>query len=188
MNSDTISHFTTEQLELKLPEVLDAPKSSGTLDLIVIRPKENEREVLDFGMLDHNRGLIGDNWETKPSSRTPDGSPHPDKQINIMNARAAQMIAGTKDRWSLAGDQLYVDFDISDANLPAGSQIQIGEAVLEITSLPHTGCKKFTQRFGIDAVKFVNSEIGRANNLRGVNAKVVQGGKISTGDVVKKIK
>ena len=104
-----------------------------------------------------------------------------------MNTRAIALIAQTKERWPLAGDQLYIDMDLSDANLPAGSRLQIGSAVIEITPLPHNGCKKFTQRFGLDAVKFVNSAIGKELHLRGLNAKVVQEGSIRTGDIVRKL-
>jgi MOSC domain-containing protein YiiM len=106
-------------------------------------------------------------------------------QINIMNARATALVAGSKDRWPLAGDQLYVDLDLSGANLPPGTRLAIGSAVLEVTSQPHTGCAKFVARFGLDAMKFVNSPVGRELNLRGINAKVVTAGTIRVGDDVR---
>lgn len=118
---------------------------------------------------------------------TEDRSAHPEMQLNIMNARSIALIAQTSDRWKLAGDQLYIDLDLSDENLPIGSRIAIGSAILEITPIPHNGCKKFTERFGIDAVKFVNSIIGKTLHLRGINAKIIQSGSIKAGDVVKKI-
>lgn len=180
-------HLTTLQLEAGLPKILKTPKNKGTLKMIVARPAENERVVLTEGEISLTRGLVGDMWHIRPSSRTVDGSPHPDKQLNIMNARAIALIAQTEDRWQLAGDQLYIDFDISEDNLPAGSRLAIGEAIIEVTPLPHNGCKKFTQRFGIDAVKFVNSPIGKQLHLRGINAKVIQPGTIRVGDTVQKI-
>src|SRR5690606_16968333 len=112
---------------------------------------------LEEGMLDLKVGLEGDNWLTRGSSRTDNGLGHPDMQLNIMNARAIALVARTKDRWQLAGDQLYVDFDLSEENLTAGDRLAIGQAVVEVTPIPHNGCKKFVERFGLEAMKFVNS-------------------------------
>ena len=109
-------------------------------------------------------------------------------QLNIMNSRAIAVIARERNRWSLAGDQLYIDLDLSDENLPPGTRLEIGSAIVEITPIPHNGCKKFANRFGIDAVKFVNSPVGKQLHLRGINAKVVQSGTIHTGNIVRKIK
>jgi len=172
-------HRTASELETGLIEILNSPKNEGRLELIVIRPTKGEREVLSEGQLTHTDGLDGDCWK--------DRSPHPDMQVNIMNARAIALIAGDRERWPLAGDQLYVDFDLSEANLPPGSRLELGSAVLEVTDKPHTGCHKFAARFGVDAVKFVNSIRGRSLNLRGVNAKVVKPGVIRTGDRVLRI-
>ncbi len=180
-------HLDKNQLEAGLPEIMKSPKEEGRLELIAIRPDENERQVLEIGEVTTDMGLVGDSWYKRKSSRTPDGSPHPEKQINIMNARAAQLVAQSKDRWPLAGDQLYVDFDLSEDNLPPGSRLTIGEVVLEVTPIPHNGCKKFVSRFGLDAMKFVNSDIGKQLHLRGINAKVIKGGQLQIGDkIVKK--
>ncbi|MBR9921549.1 MAG: MOSC domain-containing protein [Bacteroidetes bacterium] len=189
---ETIKHFTTTELEAGLehirlsPNVAMAPHSEAKLEMIVCRPADGQRQVLKTGTLDKTLGLIGDNWSTRGSSRTEDGQAHPEMQLNLMNSRAIQLIAGSKDRWPLAGDQLYVDMDLSDDHLPPGTQLQIGEAIIEITAIPHNGCKKFTERFGIDAVKFVNSKVGKQLHLRGINAKVIQGGEISSGDLIYK--
>jgi hypothetical protein len=155
--------------------------------LIVCRPKTEHREILDVAQLDVEKGLIGDNWTLRRSTRTTDGSPHPDMQINIMNVRAVALVAQERERWPLAGDQLYLDLDLSKKNLPAGARISIGSAILEVTPPPHTGCQKFVARFGLDAMKFVNSEVGRELCLRGINAKVVQSGIISIGQTAKKL-
>ena len=171
-------------LEAGLDAVREAPRDVGRLELIVRRPAVDEREVLDQAQLDTNVGLAGDTWQLRGSSSTPDGSPHPDDQLTLMNARAAALMAGPIDRWPLAGDQLYVDFDLGVDNLPAGTRLAIGDAVIEVTEKPHTGCAKFAKRFGKEAVKFVNSPDGRALRLRGVNAKVVSGGAIRAGDSV----
>ena len=176
-----------QELEEGLDHIRQSPKNEGILEMIVARPNVDEREVLKEATLDVDKALIGDNWHVRPSIRTKDGSPHPDKQLNIMNARAIDLIADTKDRWKWAGDQLIVDLELSDENLPAGTQLAIGDAIIEVTALPHNGCKKFAQRFGVDAVKFVNSPIGKQLHLRGINAKVVKGGTIREGDVVKKL-
>ena len=182
-----MQHLTTSQLEAGVDDVRRAPSDAGRLELIVRRPALDEREVLDTGELDLSVGLVGDTWNRRSSRRTEDGSPHPDMQLNIMNARAAALIAGGRDRWPLAGDQLYVDIDLRDENLPAGTRLSIGSAVIEVTDQPHTGCAKFVERFGVDAMKFVNSPVGRSLRLRGLNARVVQPGTVSAGDIVRKL-
>jgi hypothetical protein len=179
--------LTMEELEAGLDEIRQSPKAEGVLQLIVRRPQTENREVLEEGELDTVEGLKGDNWKMRGSSRTPDGSSHPDMQLNIMNSRAIALIAQDKERWQLAGDQLFVDMDLSKENLPAGTRLGIGSAVIEVTAEPHAGCKKFVERFGIDAMKFVNSSVGKQFQLRGINAKVVQTGVIRTGDTVRKI-
>lgn len=182
-----MKHLTTEELEAGLEEIRRAPTDAGTLELIVRRPSTNEREVLDEAELDAAEGLVGDNWKTRGSSMTANGSAHPEMQLNIMNARATALVAQDRDRWPLAGDQLYLDMDLSVANLPPGTRLALGTAVIEITAQPHLGCKKFVSRFGRDAMKFVNSRVGKELRLRGANAKVVQAGVIRVGDAAKKI-
>ena len=184
---EVIRHLTTAELEEGLAHICRAPKDTGILVLIVRRPRVGEREILDEGELDLRAGLAGDTWQFRKSKLTPDGSPHPDMQINIMGTRAAALIAQDERRWSLAGDQLFVDLDLSLENLPAGTRLAIGSAVVEVTSQPHTGCQKFVERFGLDAMKFVNSPVGRSLNLRGINARVVQPGSVHTGDAVAKL-
>jgi hypothetical protein len=182
-----VAHLSPEQLAAGLEHIRSSPKSQGTLELIVRRPAVDEREVLDVGELDLADGLLGDTWKDRSSTRTPDGSPHPDMQLNVMNARAAGLVAQQRDRWPLAGDQLYVDLDLSHENLSAGTRLAIGGAVIEVTDQPHRGCAKFSQRFGVDALRFVNSEEGSALRLRGLNARVVVPGTIRAGDAVRKI-
>src|ERR1041385_3946966 len=183
----TAKHLAMDELEAALDHLRQAPKDDGVVHLIVRRPKVDEREVLEEAELHPVQGLIGDSWNVRPSSKTPDGSPHPEMQINIMNARVTALVAQDKDRWPLAGDQLYIDMDLSKENLPAGSRLEIGSAVLEVSPLPHTGCHKFVSRFGLDAMKFVNSELGKQLCFRGINAKVVQAGVVKVGQVAKKI-
>ena len=154
--------------------------------MIVRRPAENTREVLDAGELSREVGLVGDTWQSRPSSRTDDGSAHPGMQVTLMNARFLDLIAGTEDRWPLAGDQLIVDFDLSEANLRSGTLLEIGDAVIEVSSQPHTGCSKFSSRFGREALRFVSTTIGRRLRLRGLNARVVAAGAIRRGDPVRK--
>lgn len=180
-------HLTKDELEAGLDDIRNAPKDCGTVQLIVRRPETDEREVLAEASLDLVSGLLGDNWKTRGSRRTDDGSAHPDMQLNVMNARVISLIAQTKENWSLAGDQLYLDLDLSAGNLPIGARLKIGSAVIEVTPPPHTGCKKFVSRFGIEAMKFVNSELGRELRLRGLNAKVIQSGTIRTGDEARKL-
>jgi hypothetical protein len=180
-------HLTTAELEAGLPTIRQAPKDGGILQLIVRRPQVDQREVLPEGELDLSEGLVGDTWNIRGSTRTPDGLSHPDMQLNIMNARSIALVAMDKERWQLAGDQLYVDLDLSVDNLPPGTRLAIGSAIIEVTAQPHRGCKKFRARFGGDALKFVNSTAGVQLNLRGINAKVVKAGAIRVGDEVRKV-
>jgi MOSC domain-containing protein YiiM len=170
-------------LEAGLPEVRCSPTELGTVELIARRQAEEERELLDEATLDPMHGLLGDRWF---SSRRPGAGT--DSQLTLMNARVAALVAGTRERWALAGDQLYVDLDLSGANLPPGTRLEVGSAVLEVTPAPHTGCGKFVRRFGVDAQRFVNSGAGRELNLRGLNTRVLVGGTVRTGDPIRKVK
>lgn len=180
-------HRSAEDLDVFVAEVEAAPTDLGTLELIVRRPGVGEREVLEVGELDLAVGLVGDTWTDRPSTRTADGGPHPDMQLNVMSARVVSFLAGEPDRRALAGDQLYVDLDLSHENLPAGTRLAVGSAVIEVTDQPHTGCAKFTQRFGLDALRWVNSDAGKRLRLRGLNARVVVAGSIRQGDVIRKV-
>ncbi|HEV2028367.1 MAG TPA: MOSC domain-containing protein [Candidatus Dormibacteraeota bacterium] len=182
-------HQTTEltRLEASLDRIRESPSAGGTVELIARRPAEDEREVLTEAELDLHDGLVGDTWRARGSGRTPDGGPDLDAQLTLMNARAAAAIAGERERWPMAGDQFYVDFDISRTNVPPGSRVQIGSAVIEFSEPPHTGCAKFSARYGVDALKFVNSPIGRELRLRGANCRVVVAGTVRPGDAIRKL-
>jgi MOSC domain-containing protein YiiM len=189
VHTGDVRHRSVDELEAGLDDVRRSPRDEGTLELIVARPAVGERAVLDLGELDLAVGLVGDNWDQRSSRRTADGGPHPDMQLNLINARLSRLIAaeGTLEHRALAGDQLHVDLELSEANLPAGTRLAIGGAVIEITDQPHTGCAKFAERFGPAALRFVNIGAGKELRLRGINAKVVQPGIIAAGDVVKKL-
>ena len=183
----SVKHLSTAALEAGLAHVRDSPADRGTLELIVRRPGVEEREVLDEGALEVGRGLVGDTYLQRGSSRTADGSAHPDMQLNVMNARAALLVAVEADRRPLAGDQLYVDLDLSPVNLPPGTRLALGSAVIEVTEQPHRGCAKFAARFGEDAWRFVNSRVGRELRLRGLNARVIVSGTVHRGDMIVKL-
>ena len=180
-----IKHLSAGDLEAGLDEIRNSPKDQSVLDLIVSRPEEDAREVMELADLSVELGLVGDTWRDRPSIRSGDGKAHPDMQITMMNSRAAALVAQSKDRWPLAGDQLFVDLDLSKANVPPGTRISVGSPILEVTNQPHTGCEKFAARFGIDALTLISSPTGRELQLRGINLKVVQGGEIRPGDAVK---
>jgi hypothetical protein len=182
-----VAELSRAELEARLGSVRGAPADEGTLDLIVRRPATEEREILDGAQIDLKGGLTGDIWAVSPSQKT--GEPNPDAQVTVMSARAAALVSGghDPDGWAQAGDQLYVDFDLSEANLPAGSRLQIGDAVLEVSEEPHLGCGKFVRRYGVDALKLVNSAEGRELRLRGVNTRVVKQGRVARGDAVRKL-
>ncbi len=179
--------LSAEELERGLDHILASPQDNGVLELIVRRPDVDARENLAEGRLDTDAGLVGDNWRARGSSHTPDGAADPEMQLNIMNARVVALVADDPGRRELAGDQLYLDMDLSSENLPAGTQLEIGEAIVEVTEPPHTGCKKFAERFGKDAVVFVNSGRGKQLNLRGICAKVIRSGDIRVGDTARKL-
>lgn len=179
--------MTLTDLETQLANASPSPQTTGHLHLIVTRPTENERRVVEKATLDTIAGLIGDNWYTRGSRHTADGRAHPDMQITLMNSRVIQAIAGDRERWPLAGDQLFVDLDLGEDNLPPGTRLAVGTALLEITTVPHNGCAKFTERYGPAAIRFVNSPEGRRRRRRGVYAKVIQSGTITTGDTITKL-
>jgi len=181
-----MQQLTTADLERGVEDVRRAPPDLGRVEMIVRRPAVDEREVLTEAELDLTVGLSGDTWHQRGSSRTPDGTASPDAQVTVMSSRSAELIACDRDRWPLAGDQLFVDLDLGGANLPPGTRLALGTAVLEVSAHPHTGCKKFAARFGQDAARFVNSPVGRELNLRGINTRVVVPGSIRVGDTVRK--
>jgi hypothetical protein len=180
-------HLTMTDIQTGLAELGASPLDKGTLEMIVCRPNIGERVVLDRAELDLTHGLVGDNWQARGSKATEDGSAHPEAQITLMNSRIIQLVAQDRSRWPLAGDQLFVDLDLSTANLQAGQWLAIGTAVLEITGMLHAGCDKFTERYGHDAIRFINSAEGREQRRRGIYARVIQPGTIQSGDTVSKI-
>ena len=182
-----MTHLDLAALEAGLDTIRDAPKDNGRVELICRRPETEQRELIDEAVLDVQNGLVGDNWRTRGSSSTEDGSANPLMQLTLMNVRSASLIAGAPERRQLAGDQFFVDFDLSVENLPPGTRLKLGEATIEITEIPHRGCGKFSSRFGVDALKFVNSKVGRELNLRGVNACIVDAGVVRKGDRIAKL-
>ena len=180
-------HLTTEELNAGLPHILASPSDVGALQMIARRPAIGERELLEEAELNLSEGLVGDNWATRGAQMTPQRTANPKTQLTLMNARVADLVATSQDRWPLAGDQLYVDFHLGLDNLPAGTRLSIGSAVIEVTDEPHTGCKKFVERFGMNAMEFVNSPEGKQNCLRGINTKIVEAGTIRVGDQITKV-
>ena len=186
-DSDETLHRNTGELEAVLPHVRNAPADGGTIELIVRRPAVDAREVLSEARISTDEGIEGDTWNQRGSAASADGGPHPDAQITIMSARAAAAVIGPLERWPLAGDQIYADLDISHETLPAGTQLRLGDAVVEVTAKPHRGCAKFAARFGRDALRFVNTGEGRDLRMRGVNCRVIQPGTARPGDLITRL-
>jgi MOSC domain-containing protein YiiM len=179
-------HLSLDEIKEGLSEILQSPKDRGILRAIVIRPETDARVSLERCELSPEGGVHGDSWAKGCWMSLPDGRPHPDVQVTIMNARTLALIAQAQERWPLAGDNLVVDLDLSGDNLPAGTRLSAGSALLEITPVPHNGCKKFAERFGIDATRFVNSRDGKQVHLRGIYARIVEPGVITVGDTIEK--
>jgi hypothetical protein len=168
-------------LQAGLGHIGASPRDAGSLELIVRRPRVDEREVLTSAHITIGHGMDGDRWGSRERRTN-------HTEITLMNARCVDLLAGGDvDRWPLAGDQLYVDFDLGQEGLPAGSRIAIGSAVLVVSEQPHTGCAKFSARFGSDALRWINSPVGRELRMRGMNTRVVEGGTIRTGDSVRRV-
>jgi MOSC domain-containing protein YiiM len=178
-----VEHLSRERLEAGLGQIRQSPRDGGLVVLIVRRPAVGERDLPAEAVLNPAAGLDGDNWLARGSAATPDGSADPDRQITVMNARVAELVAGGAERMPLAGDQLYVDLDLSLDNLPAGSMLAVGQALLRVSEAPHLGCAKFVERFGPEAMRFVNSRLGRQLRLRGMNTRIVVPGTVRLGDV-----
>ncbi len=182
-----VTYLTTEQIEAGLSDVLESPKDAGELQAIVIRPEENKRKLRQAVLLSPEGGVEGDRWAHASSPRDPHAGPDPRSQVSLMNSRILKMIAGGDDRIGLAGDNLVVDLDLSEANIPVGQKLAIGEVLLQITDMPHTGCKKFASRFGQDAVRFINAAERESLHLRGLYARVLRAGTVRVGDVIRKV-
>jgi len=173
-------HLTRDELDAGLDAIRNSPTDNGVLELIVSRPRPGQREVLDQAQLDPSSGMVSDSWATRVTT------PDPATQLTLMNARVIALIAPDRARWPLAGDQLYVDLNLADDNVPPGTQLEIGTALIEVSTEPHLGCGKFVERYGVDAMKFVNSPLGRQLHLRGINARVVRAGAVRVGDRARK--
>jgi hypothetical protein len=181
------THFTLEDLWTKLEHIQQSPKDSGQVELIVRRPAVEEREIITQGRLLPASGLEGDNWRERGSTSMTDGSANPEAEITLMNSRVIQTLTQDETRWALAGDQFFVDFDLSEENIPAGTRLVIGSAIVEVSPLPHNGCKKFSARFGVDALKFISMAENKSLRMRGINAKIIQAGDVKQGDLVRKV-
>lgn len=181
-------HLSTDELQQALPGVLDSPKDQGILKKIFVRPGENERHSVEKADVSPEGGIAGDRWVSDHWQHLADGRSDPESQITVMNSRILETIAGSEKAMCLAGDNLIVDLDLSENNFPAGSQVHVGEGViLEFTAESHTGCNKFSARYGQQALKFVNGPLGKPQNLRGRYFRVVQGGTLQVGDTVARV-
>jgi hypothetical protein len=177
---------TDRDLDRFTDDVRAAPREAGTVEMIVRRPTVDVREIVAEAALDPALGLAGDDWIRRRSRNTPDGSADPEDQLTIMSTRVLAAIAPDRDRWPLAGDQIYVDFDLGEENLPAGTRLAIGDAVVRVSEKPHTGCGKFSERFGSDALRWINGPVGRSLRMRGVNARIERAGTVRVGDSIRK--
>jgi MOSC domain-containing protein YiiM len=177
----TLRHLSRSELDAGLEGIRNSPRDNGAVELIVSRPASGAREMPEQAHLDPDQGMAGDNWAMRGDT------PDPATQLTVMNARVIALIAPDRARWPLAGDQLYVDLDLADDNLPPGTRLEIGDAVIEVSPEPHLGCGKFVQRFGVEAMKFVNSPLGRQLHLRGINARIVRAGVVRVGDRARKV-
>jgi len=162
-----------------LDHVKASPKDGGVLKLIVLRLPDEQRQTPPRATLSAEHGVTGDRWSLKTN-------PDPLVQVSVMNSRFLEVIAGETERMNLAGDNLIIDLDLHIDNLPTGTRLRIGQALLEVTDSPHTGCKKFQRRYGKDALDITNTPEGSAMRLRGLLARVIRGGEVQVGDTIHK--
>jgi MOSC domain-containing protein YiiM len=180
-------HRPRAEIERAATALGSSPTDNGVVEMIICRPARDERKVLDEGILEVTHGLLGDTWEARGATSTPDGGADPLRQVTVMNSRVLESVAGERDRWELAGDQLIVDLDLSMDSLPAGTRLQIGEAVAEVTEPPHTGCAKFAGRYGADALAWLGGGAGRRQRRRGMHVRVLRSGTVRPGDAIRKL-
>jgi len=162
---------TAQEFETGWAAVEPGPLGRGTVRGICIRVEEGVHETPERAEVTVEDGLVGDRWAH--------GGRDADAQITLMNVRVAELIGGPLD---LAGDNFQVELDLSEDALPVGTRLRIGSALLEVSPAPHTGCKKFRERFGLDALKWVNDN--REQRLRGMNCRVLESGTVTVGDAV----
>ncbi len=164
-----------------------APKDNGTLDLIVMRPDHDLRVLPQSFEVRGDDGLPGDHWKRGTGYALEDGTGDPDAQICMMMSGCIRAIAGDKANWPPAGDNFFIDMDLTPANMPPGTRFAIGSAEFVVTGIPHNGCQSFIDRYGRDACLFVNTGEGKAHRLRGIYARVTRDGTVSVGDTVRKL-
>jgi hypothetical protein len=177
-------HQAKPSFDAYVEVVRGAPADDGRLEFIVRRPAQDEREVVEEALLDPGLGLVGDRWAMQDAQSTPS---YLAAELTLINTRVLAAIESDRSRWPLAGDQLYVDLDLSLDNLPAGTRLAIGSAVIEVSETSHTGCAKFSARFGGAAQRWVNSENGRNYRMRGLNARILEAGTVRAGDTIRKV-
>lgn len=182
-----MAHRTLAELEAAVPALTASPRDRGTLEMIVVRPGPDRRETPPVAACTVDGGVQGDDWIERGSRHTDDGRANPDQQVAMMNARFLDLVAGSRDRWPLAGDQLVVDLDLSEDHLQAGDRLRIGEVEVVVTPHAHNGCAKFRDRFGVDALRLANGTTGRHLHLRGIYVRVVVPGTLHVGDTIERV-
>ena len=182
-----LRHLTFDELNAGLAHIRASPKEEGRLEAIIARPAPGERRDLASSEISLAGGVHGDHWAKGCWKTTADGKPDPDVQICMMNARCIELIAQERSNWPPAGDNFFIDMDLTPGNMPPGTRLGIGSAIIEVTGIAHNGCASFIERYGRDACVFVNTGEGERLRLRGIYARVVRDGRVSVGDKVKKL-
>jgi MOSC domain-containing protein YiiM len=171
------AHLTRESLEQRFHELPAPPLDVGKVALVVRRPDAGVRELPPRARLTVEGGLEGDRWAAGPDRKV-------ESQVTLMRADVSRLVANGQPV-ELCGDNLLVELDLSKENLPAGTRIEIGTALCEVTPKPHTGCSKFSGRFGADALAFAAGPEHASRRLRGIHVRVLEDGEVSPGDVIR---
>lgn len=179
--------ITRAELDRAWPDIMAAPKDGAAIEMLCLRPAMGERRFVDEIHVTREEGIPGERWLTQPWMRLPGGQPDPAIQVSFLQRRVLDLVWRDREGTPHPGDTFVVDMDLSEANLPAGSLLQVGSAVLEVSTVFNNACAKWKKRYGDDALDWVRAYENKEFRPRGVLAKVHRDGVFRAGDRLTRI-